>query len=61
MSDKNAIKQLQNLLQNKGKWFLDVQAPDIPEVEDICQKARENTDARLPELSTSALYNRYLR
>lgn len=61
MSDKNTIKLIQNLLQDRGKWFIEAQAPDIPEVEDICQKAREGADALLPELSTSALYNRYLR
>ena len=61
MTDKKAIKQLRDLLQNKGKWFIDAQAPDTPEIEDIIQKARDNADENLPKLSVSALYNRYLR
>jgi hypothetical protein len=59
MNEKQAIRLIHEVLQNKDKWYLDVICPDDVDIEDIANKAKENADDGLPSLSVSALYSRY--
>ena len=59
MSDRDAIKQLHNLLKNKGKWYLDPTSPDNPILIDVCEKAKTNADKRLSTMSFRSLLKRY--
>jgi len=58
---KNEILQLHELLQNKGKWYLDFNCPDDSDAIDLVMEAKDNADAELFEMSVNALYNRYIR
>lgn len=56
---KNDMRHIHDLLKQRNKWYIDPYAPDIPELQDICEKAKENADAALSELSLNALYLKY--
>ena len=58
---KHEIKHLHSLLQHRNKWYVDIQCVDIPEFQDIAEKAKEIADYELSIMSVHALYNRYLK
>jgi hypothetical protein len=60
MSDKEVMKVIHEALQNKSKWYIDHFIPDdCPELQDIVDRAKEEADSTITELSTFALYQRY--
>jgi hypothetical protein len=60
MSDKEVMQIIHDALQNKSKWYIDHYIPDdCPELQDIVEKAKEQADATISQLSTYALYQRY--
>ena len=60
-SAKGIISALYKRLQDKGSWYLDPQCPDDDKYIDITEKAKENADNMLSEMSETALYGRYNR
>ena len=60
-SAKSIISALYKRLQDKGNWYLDPQCPDDDKYIDITEKAKENADNMLAEMSEIALYGRYNR
>ena len=59
MTDKKTIKLIWERLQNKGSWYLDPSAPDIPEFIDIAEKAKTYADFKLTHISYRTLLKRY--
>jgi len=59
MSEKDEIRHLWALLQHRDKWYLDFNCPDDTYINDIAEKAKENADEALSNISQSALYGRY--
>jgi hypothetical protein len=59
MSDRDAIKNLHELLKHKDKWYINPSAPDNPVLIDVCEKAKAEADKRLSEMSFRSLYKRY--
>jgi hypothetical protein len=59
MSDEKAISHLWELLQHRGRWYIDFSAPDNVEIQDIALKAKQNADIALSNISRSALIRRY--
>jgi hypothetical protein len=59
MTDYTAIGHLHSILKHKGRWYIDCSCGDVESLFDICEKAKDNADKRLSELSTLALWSRY--
>lgn len=58
---KSEIGHLWGLIQHRNKWYIDFTAPDDPDIQDVAEKAKENADAALSDISATALYGRYKR
>jgi hypothetical protein len=59
MTDKHVVKIIHESIKQKDKWYIDFFSPDIPELQDICEQAKEYADNALSGLSSIALYSRY--
>ncbi len=59
ITTKEEAKHLHSLLQHKGRWYLDIQGPDIEPIMDIAEQAKEAADEKLSKLSVNALYMRF--
>jgi len=59
MNDSQKIKDLYTRLQDKGRWYIDSSPQEDGEIIDIQEKARENADDALSNMSQKALYERY--
>jgi len=60
-SAKSIVSNIYKRLQDKGNWYLDPQCPDDDKYIDITEKAKENADNMLAEMSEIALYGWYNR
>lgn len=56
---KNEIKELHSQIQNRSGWFIDFTCPDNEDIQDIAEKAKDNADGIISDLSVDALYQRY--
>lgn len=62
MTQREEIRHLRNLIvNNRNKWYIDIQAPDIEEMQEIAERAKEYADNKLSSISTQSLYNKYLK
>ena len=61
MNDKKAIQHLHDMLKHKSRWYIDVSCPDDREFQDIAEKAKDNADYILTDMSSTAMYQRYKR
>ena len=56
---KNEIRHLHNLLKHKNRWYIEISCPDIPELQEIADRAKEEANEGLSDISLNALYQRY--
>ena len=56
---KKEIRLLWQLLQNKDKWYLEVQHPDTDLYTEIADEAKTYATEKLSKMSVNALYQRY--
>lgn len=61
MTERKEIKLLWDMLQNRGKWYIDPYAPDNPLCIDIAEKAKCYANDKLSNISFRTLYERYKR
>jgi hypothetical protein len=59
MTQREEIGHLRGLLQHRNRWYIDVQSPDIEEMQEIGEKAKEYADNKLSTISTQGLYIKY--
>jgi len=59
MSEKEEIQLWHAFLKNRGKWYLDIYAPDIPEFQDIAEKAKSHADRKLSRMAFSSFWSAY--
>jgi hypothetical protein len=58
---KNDIRPLHTFLKERSKWYLDINSPDVEEIIDITNEAKENADEALSSLTLDNLYQRYIK
>lgn len=56
---KGEIRHIHNHLKHKNRRYIEVICPDIPELQEIADKAKEEANEGLSEISLNALYQRY--
>ena len=61
MTDFKAICLLRSLLKQRNKWYIDPISPDIPELQDVVEKAKEYADKRLSNMWAITLYWHYTK
>ena len=57
---KDEIRHVRALLDHSDRWYIEPTAPDVSEIKEICEKARETAQERLRNISVGNLYQRYL-
>jgi len=58
---RQELRYFYNYLQNRGKWYIDIQCPDIELFQDIAEKAKAKADKVLSNMSFCRLFYYFLR
>lgn len=53
------IEYLHGLLKHRDRWYIDISCPDIPEFQDIAEKAKAHADKKLSDLGTYSIFRRF--
>lgn len=57
---KDEIKHVRALLDHTDRWYVFQYAPEVDELKELAEKAREYAQEKLRKISTGNLYQRYL-